>query len=274
MMKILLFGSKGMLGTDLADSFKNHDLYSFSKDEVDITSKKSVFEKISAIKPSLVINAAAYTDVDGSEVNKNKAMEVNATAVKHLALASKKYDNILLHFSTDYIFDGKDKKGYTEESKEIPVNYYGLTKLKGEQHIKNICKKYYIVRTQWLYGNHGKNFVETIIKLTKEKKEIKVVNDQFGSPTYTKDLAGKIETLVSNYDYGIYHITNSGVCTWFDFTKLIVKLIKSKTKVAPITSDKLQRPAKRPQYSLLLNTKFKDKMRSWQSALKAYLAER
>ena len=273
-MKVVIFGSGGMLGTDLVETFRNYELYPLSKNEVDITSKKSVFENISKLKPDFIINAAAYTDVDGSNIHKNVALKANATAVKYLALASKKYGATLVHFSTDYVFDGRKKKGYTEESEGNPINFYGLTKFKGEQYIQSICQKYYIIRTQWLFGKCGNNFVETIIQLSNEKKEIHVVDDQYGSPTYTKDLAKEVKNLISNYSYGVYHITNQGVCSWYDFAKLIVRLINTKTKVIRISSNKSNRLAKRPKYSILVNTKIRDKMRDWQSALKDCLSNR
>lgn len=273
-MKIILFGSNGMLGSDLAKIFDEQDLYKFSKAQADITSKESVFDKISSIRPNVVINAAAYTDVDKSETDRKEAMLVNATAIKYLALACKKYNCHLVHFSTDYIFNGASKKGYKENSKSSPINFYGKSKLTGEKHLQNSWKKYYIVRTQWLYGHNGKNFVESVIRFSEEKKQINVVDDQFGSPTYTKDIAKMVKILISNYNYGIYHITNSGICSWFEFAKFIIKSMKSYAKIVPIKSKELNRIAKRPKYSILLNTKFRYKARNWKDALKDYIATR
>lgn len=275
-MTIILFGCNGMLGSDLSMQFKDQDLHGFSKNDIDITSKKKVLEIIKKIRPDFVINAAAYTDVDGSEINRKKAMLVNATAVKYLALACCEYNSTLVHFSTDYVFDGENKNGYKENAKGNPINFYGLSKLKGEDYIKKICgnKGYYIIRTQWLYGHNGKNFVDAIIKLSKNKHKLKVVNDQFGSPTYTKDIAKKVKILMGNYDFGIYHITNNGVCTWYDLAELILKLTNNKTGLIPIASKELNKLAKRPKCSILLNTKFKSKMRNWESALKDYITTR
>lgn len=275
-MKIVILGSNGMLGFDLVKCFRSKEvqIHAFPKEKLNITSKEILFDKISRIRPDFIINAAAYTDVDGCEINKKKAMLVNATGVKYIALACKKYKCVPVHFSTDYIFDGEDKKGYKEDSVANPINFYGLTKLKSEENIQCICDKYYIIRTQWLYGHHGRNFVETIIRFSKEKEEIKVVNDQFGSPTYTKDLAKNVKILISKYKYGIYHITNGEICSWLDFANLIKKLIKSDVKITPTSSKNLNRLAKRPKFSILLNSKFKGEIRNWKAALREYIITR
>lgn len=270
-MKVVLFGSHGMLGYDLVEVFRDYDLYAFSKSEVDISSKKQVFNVLSKINPDIVINAAAYTSVDGSEINKKAALLVNATAVKYISLACNRYGSTLVHFSTDYVFSGKNPNGYVESSRRSPINFYGISKMEGEDYVRSLCKKYYIVRTQWLYGKYGINFVDTIIRWGKEKNEIRVVNDQFGSPTYTVDVANKIKTLLKTCRFGVYHITNKGVCTWHDFAKFIVKLINLNVKIIPITSEELKKSAKRPKYSVLINTKFKAKIRGWKSALKEYI---
>ena len=272
-MKILITGSKGMLGSDIVKEFKNFDLYSFDKDELDITKTEEINKTLQKIKPDIVINCAAYTDVDGSESDKEIALEINADSVKNLAQACRKINSVFVHFSTDYVFDGSNKNGYRENGKKNPVSYYGYTKSLGEDYIRQELKNYYIIRTSWLFGKKGRNFIEAIIKKSKEK-EIKVVNDQTGSPTYTKDLAKAVKELITkNYDYGIYHITNSGYCTWFDFAKEILKQKKSNAKVAPITSKELNLAAKRPKCSILINTKFKNKLPFWNIALKRYLGE-
>lgn len=271
-MRVLVIGRNGMLGSDLTEEFKNFQLYSLNKKQLDITKNSDVIKNFKKIKPNIVINAAAYTDVDGNEVNKKLALKINASAVKNLAIICKKLDIILIHFSTDYVFDGKNKNGYREDSKKYPINYYGYTKSLGEDYVTNIMNNYFIVRTSWLFGKNGKNFVDTIIKKSNER-EIKVVKDQIGSPTYTKDLAAAVKVLIQNYNYGVYHITNSGTCTWFDFAKEILRDINSKTKVVPIKSKELKRLAKRPKCSILINTKFKNKLPFWNIALKSYLGD-
>ena len=268
--RIIIFGAGGMLGTDLAKTFKYYNVYAFSKIQADITNKKIVFEKINKINPRIVVNSAAYTDVDGCEKNKNQAFNVNGKAVKIIAEACKKNNIPLLHISTDYVFDGK-KNGYKENDKTNPVNIYGKSKALGEKHLAETLDKYYLIRTSWLFGKRGKNFVGTILRLAKEKKELKVVNDQFGRPTYAKDLANKIKEIVeAKMPFGTYHITNSGTCTWFQFAKKIIEFRKLNARLKPIMSEELNRPAKRPKCSVLLNTKLLP-LRHWHPALKDYL---
>src|SRR3989338_10211532 len=216
-MKILILGEKGMLGNYLTREFKNYELYACGKDDINITDKKEVSEKIVEIKPDFVINAAAYTDVDGAESNQKLAFEVNAEGVKNLAICCKKNDSVLVHVSTDYVFDGI-RDDYDEDAKPKPINVYGKSKYAGEKYLKLINPPYYLVRASWLYGSNGKNFVYAILDLAKKQKEISVVNDQRGTPTYARDLAAAIRCIIEQEpDFGIYHRTNDGVCTWFDF---------------------------------------------------------
>lgn len=273
-IKVLVIGSRGMLGSDIAQEFKEFELFAFDKDELDITRKDLLFRKFNEIKPYIVINCAAYTDVDGSEANKKTALQINAYGAKNVAEGCNKTNATLIHFSSDYVFDGNSKDGYKEDAKKNPISHYGYSKSLGEDFIQRSAKKYFIIRSSWLFGKNGNNFVEAILKKSNEK-EIKVVDDQIGSPTYTKDLAKATkELLVQKYDYGTYHITNSGYCSWFEFAKEILRLSNSKTKVIPITSEELGRLAKRPKCSILLNTKFKSKLPFWSVALKRYLGEK
>ena len=265
--KIVIFGANGMLGTALVKIFKYHDVYAFSKAQANITNKRDVFGKIDKIKPFIVINLAAYTNVDGCEKNKRHAFNVNGEAVKVIAEACKKNNATLLHISTDYVFDGK-KNGYTENDKTNPINIYGKSKELGEKYLAETLDRYYLIRTSWLFGKYGKNFVNTILRLAKDKKELRIVNDQFGRPTYTKDLSKKIKEIVeAKKPFGIYHITNSGTCTWFQFAEKVIKFAELNSEVKPITSEELNRAAKRPKYSVLLNTKLLP-LRHWHSALK------
>lgn len=269
--KIVIFGANGMLGTNLVKTFKYYDIYAFSKSQVNITNRNVVFNKISKIKPSLVINSAAYTNVDGSEKNRKKAFNVNGEAVKIVAEACKKNKAIMIHFSTDSVFDGRKKGGYKENDEVNPINAYGKSKALGEKYLIETLDNYYLIRTSWLFGGHEENFVNNILKLAKENKELKVVNDQFGRPTYIKDLAENIKEIVTTKKlFGIYHITNSGTTTWFKFAKKIIKLAHLNNQVKQMKLKELDGLAKRPKYSVLLNTKLPT-LRHWSSALKEYL---
>jgi len=273
-MKILILGHKGMLGHELVEVFKNgHELVLRDRDQIDISRKEEVIEKVSKLCPDVVINAAAYTAVDEAEHNKNLAYKVNGCAVGFLATVCKEIDALFIHFSTDYVFDGENHNGYKENHSYNPINMYGKSKALGEKMIFDISSKYYIIRTSWLFGKNGKNFVETMLRLAKEKKDIRVVNDQFGSPTYAKDLASEVRKLVESQNQsGIYHITNSETCSWYDFAVKIFELSNLNLKVKPIKTEEFPTPAKRPIYSMLINTKLPP-MRKWEEALKSYLIE-
>jgi dTDP-4-dehydrorhamnose reductase len=262
-IKTLILGAGGMLGTDLRIIFPH--AISFTRAELDITDKNAVFSVIDRHKPDTVINAAAYTKVDDCEDNIELAFSVNGTAPGYIAEACRRTESSLVHFSTDYVFDGK-KKEYTESDKPNPINVYGASKLEGERAIARAMDRYYIIRTSWLFGLHGGNFVDTMRKLSTTNKVVKVVNDQFGKPTYTKDLAQKIPEIL-NYDYGIYHITNDGVCSWYEFASAIIP------NAVPCTSEEFPRKAKRPKYSVLINMKTTP-MRHWKVALSDYLEAR
>lgn len=275
-MKILILGAKGMLGTDLAEVFKHYKPYLWDSNKLNITNKKQVYKKISQIKPNIVINAAAYTNVDGCETDKNNCIKVNSKAPGYIAKACKACSSVLIHYSTDYIFSGRKKEGYKEKDKINPINIYGKSKAEGEKEIQKYTDKYYIIRTSWLFGPsktnpRAKNFVKTMLQLSKNNDKLTVVNDQFGRPTYTKDLAQKTKEIIeSKKPFGIYHITNQGTTTWYKFAKKIFELAKIKIKIEPTTSKKFIRPAKRPKYSVLINTKL-TKTRNWQIALKEYI---
>jgi dTDP-4-dehydrorhamnose reductase len=287
--KILIIGAKGMLGQDLTKVMADFSLTLWDKEEIDITDQNQVDKKITALNPQIIINCAAYTAVDDCETHKDLALQVNNQGIGNLALCAKRIGAILVHISTDYVFNGQNVKGYTEDSQEFgSVNFYGESKLSGEKTLKNIGGKYYLIRTSWLYGSsrpqpgkNGKNFVETMLKLGAEKKEVKVVNDQFGKPTYTVDLAAQILYILSNnLEFGIYHVTNetpegsskaeAGGISWFDFAKKIFELAKLEVKVIPCSSQEFIRPAKRPLHSALINTKLPP-LRNWEVALREYL---
>ena len=273
-MKILILGHKGMLGHELVEEFKNdHELVLWDREQIDISRKEETIKKVSDLCPDVVINAAAYTAVDEAENNKDLAYKVNSCAVGFLATACKEISALFVHFSTDYVFDGENHNGYKENHPYNPINMYGRSKALGEKMILDISPRYYMIRTSWLFGKNGKNFVETMLRLAKENKDIKVVNDQFGSPTYAKDLASEVRKLVeSQGPFGIYHITNSGSCSWYDFAVKIFELSDLNLKVKQVKSEEFPTPAKRPIYSMLINTKLPP-IRKWEEALKNYLIE-
>jgi dTDP-4-dehydrorhamnose reductase len=272
-MKVLVIGSKGMLGEDMIDELRLNKIFSkgMDIDEIDIVNKKDM-QKIIKEKPDVIINCAAYTDVDGAEKERKKAKGVNYEGPGNLARAAKEIGAIIVHISTDYVFNG-EKESYDEDEKKDPINFYGLTKSMGEDAIKESTEQYYIIRTSWLFGRKGKNFVETIKRLCNEKEEIKVVDDQKGKPTYTRDLANAIiDLLNSKSEYGIYHLTNSGACTWHEFATEIALLEQSACRIIPCKTEEFPRPAKRPRFSVLKNNKTRQ-LRHWKEALKEYMCE-
>jgi dTDP-4-dehydrorhamnose reductase len=259
-IKILILGAGGMLGTDLCSVFP--DALKFTHNDIDITAQ--VIDVIKRIDPDVVINAAAYTDVDGCEDNVDHAFRVNAEALTHIAGACCDAGAKLIHYSTDYVFDGT-KSEYRESDAASPINVYGRSKLLGEQNIMKHMEDYRIIRTSWLFGRHGKNFVDTMLDLAGRMDTVNVVNDQFGKPTYTADLAKKTAEII-DMEPGIYHITNEGVCSWYELASAIIP------NTVPCISDEFIRKAKRPEYSVLVNTKT-GPMRHWKDALDDYLKE-
>lgn len=276
-MKILITGANGMLAKAVIDRFKDeNELILTDVNELDITNKEAVLKFAEENKPDVIINCAAYTAVDNAESNLELAEKINALGPKNLAIATKENNAILVHISTDYVFRGDldTSLAYTEDNETGPVTAYGITKLHGEEEIKNNCDKYYIFRTAWLYGE-GKNFVRTMINLGKEKESVNVVCDQHGSPTYTEDLANIIyQALNKKIEYGIYHATNQGFTTWYDFTKEIFSLANLNCTVNPVTSEQFVTPAKRPKNSKLSKDKLISKgiiIPTYEDALKRYL---
>jgi dTDP-4-dehydrorhamnose reductase len=265
-----------MLGKDLTNKLDGiHTLFTRDIEDLDITRKNNVLHEIVHLKPDVLINCSAYTNVDKCEVEQDKAFAVNAEGVKNLALACKETGCVLYHISTDFVFDGKKKEPYRETDDTNPLSIYGKSKLAGENYIKNILTEYAIFRTSWLFGPYGNNFVSTILKISAEKDKLEVVNDQAGCPTYTGDLAEIIITLLTRKTRGIYNVCNSGICTWYDFARKIIELSGRITKVLPISSHQLTRPAIRPQFSALDCTKLAQEIgiypRQWIYALKEYL---
>jgi len=281
-MRVLILGNKGMLGRDMEKVFHGHDIIGMDKDGLDIMDREKVFETMITIQPELVINCAAYTNVDQAEKEQELADEINGFSVGVIAQACREIDATLVHFSTDYVFDGELKNGYNEEAAPNPVNQYGRSKMLGENLLMEemelldettpIEGKYFLIRTSWLFGKHGKNFVETMLKLASEQKQLKVVNDQHGKPTFTEDLCNQVKWLVESREYpsGIYHITNEGATTWYDFAREIFLLTNTDIDMVACSSEEYERPAKRPMNSVLLNTKLPE-LRDWKLALADYL---
>lgn len=276
-MRIVIIGSQGMLACDLRKCLEGyHEVVGLDLPEINIADLSVVKKVLKQYQLDLVINAAAYTDVDGCESNVDLAFAVNALGPRNLAVVCNELNIPLVHISTDYIFPGTSSTAYKEWDQPGPKSVYGKSKLLGEQYVRELTNKHYIIRTSWLYGENGKNFVATMLKLAKEKDEIGVVNDQVGSPTYTGDLARAIAELITESAYGTYHLTNSGTCTWYEFTLEIFKQAGIQgVKVKPITTEEINRPAPRPSYSVLDNYIWrlhgKEALRPYQEALREYL---
>jgi len=281
MRRILVIGAKGMLGRELMDilhsSFSKDEVIGWDIEEIDVQKEDESVMKIEALRPEVVIHIAAYTDVDGCELNPEKAFAVNAEGTRHIALAASKCRAKMVYLSTDYVFDGEKREPYLESDPPRPLNVYGHSKLKGEQYVQQWVEDSLIIRTQWLYGPFGKNFVASILQQAREKEVLSIVDDQAGSPTYTGDLARAVCKLFQLDVRGIFHVANSDFCTWYTFGQAILKLSGvNRVKVLPISSRELCRPAARPSYSVLNCQKLKKEtgltMRPWSEALKDYLS--
>ncbi|WBW98660.1 dTDP-4-dehydrorhamnose reductase [Oceanirhabdus sp. W0125-5] len=289
-MKVLITGSNGQLGSQLLNiikrgkselgeidiAYKTAEIKGVDVEELDITDLYQIKKIIHEYKPNIVINPAAYTNVDECEDNQELAFKVNSLGTKNLARVCEEVGAKLVHISTDYVFEGNGQVPYREYDVPHPVSVYGKTKWLGEEYIKQFCNKYFIVRTSWLYGYNGKNFVKTIMKYAKEKGHLNVVNDQRGNPTNAEDLAHHILKIALTEDYGVYHCTGEGECTWYDFAYKIVEYAGIECTVSPVTSDEFKQKAKRPSYSSLDNMMLRcgvgNEMREWTEALKEFIA--
>ncbi|WP_462259268.1 dTDP-4-dehydrorhamnose reductase [Vagococcus teuberi] len=276
-MTVLVIGAKGQLGRELTNLLKqqNIDFIAYDSQEMDITDFDKTLSIIKDIKPSVVYHCAAYTAVDLAE-DEGKEMNylVNADGTKNVAQACKEVGATLVYISTDYVFDGKTRETpYMETDKTSPINEYGKAKLLGEQAVQEILNNYYIIRTSWVFGEHGNNFVCTMKKLAKTHDKLTVVNDQVGRPTWTKSLAEFMTYLIQNKcDYGIYHFSNEETCTWYEFAQEILK--DDNVTISPVTSDQFITKATRPEYSIMDLGKAKStgyEIISWRKALKEML---
>jgi dTDP-4-dehydrorhamnose reductase len=279
---ILIIGSNGQLGREMQRQLTNKgwDHVAYDYPDIDITSPASIKDLVTAVNPSTIVNCAAYTNVDAAETDKENAYRVNTLGPKNMAEICREKDIELIHISTDYVFSGVPvivngtPRPYIETDVCSPQTVYGSTKYEGEMFVTSSCEKWYILRTAWLYGE-GNNFVKTMLRLSEVQDEVRVVNDQIGSPTSTVDLANAICGLIGTGAYGLYHATCEGQCSWYDFAQKIFKLKGWGINVVPVTSEEFPRPAKRPKWSVLENKALKaigkNVFRSWEDALKEYL---
>jgi len=260
------------------------EVFAFGREDFDICDHVEMARVFENVKPDFVVNCAAYTNVDKAEEDEDTAMKVNGDCIGRLANLCKEFDATLIHFSTDYVFDGNSQKSWNEDDVCKPINVYGKSKLAGEIAIEKSNANHYIIRTAWLFDKVGNNFVNTMLRLADEKDELNIVSDQFGSPTYAKDLADKVIDEFISFscedmdclaektvlEYGIYHITNGKSCSWFEFANEIFKLKEKDVKVTPVSSYEFKRAAKRPMYSVLKNNKTQP-LRTWKVALRECL---
>ena len=265
-----------MLGNDLLAQFRyRHEVIGMDREEIDITSADQCVKAIEDVSPHMIINAAAYTNVDGCETDREACFAVNAEALKNIAEACLGRKIGIIHFSTDYVFDGKGTKPYVEDDPCNPVSVYGASKLAGEKYLQAITDDFLIIRTAWLYGLKGKNFVSAILEKAKATGTLTVVDDQVGSPTCTRDLAAATELLIDKKARGIFHVTNRGYCSWYEFaTKILKEAHLDTVSISPMKTPDLNRPAPRPAYSVLNMQKFMHvtgkTMQPWQLAFKDY----
>ncbi len=284
-MKIAVIGSNGQLGSDITEVLKkNHyDIFPLEHKDIDISDIDSVNSVLKEIKPEIIINTAAFHNVPLCEKEKEKAFKVNAEGAENLSKISNDLKSVLLHFSTDYVFDGKKHKPYIETDPPNPLNIYAKSKLEGERRIKKISEKYYILRVAGLYGKYpsrvkGYNFVSLMLKLAKERDKIKVVDDEWTTPTYTKEIAIEVlEIIKSMPDYGLYHATAEGECSWYEFAKAIFDLANVKTNLMKAAPGEFSSEVERPKYSVLENQNLKKAginiFKHWKDGLKEYLEE-
>jgi len=282
-MTTLLIGANGQLGRELRQAFADWDVVALTHADLEVTDRVQVRKTLYAYRPGLVLNTAAYHRVDECEDFPERAFAVNALAVKDLAIVAKEIGAVLVHFSTDYVFDGRLRRPYTEDDLPCPLSVYGVSKLAGERFIRAIYDRHFVIRTSGLYGvagssGKGGNFIETMLRLAGEGREIKVVADQVLTPTSAKELARKLRQVVETDAYGIYHITNNGACSWHQFAAAVFELFGIRPSLSETTSAAYGARAIRPAYSVLDNQNLRrlglDDLRDWRDALQEYLDDR
>ena len=278
-MKVLVTGVKGQLGYDVVNELnkRGHMAIGTDIEEMDITDANSVDSVIKGNAPDAVIHCAAYTAVDAAEDNAELCRKINAEGTQNIANVCKELDIKMIYISTDYVFDGEGERAWEPDDERTPLNVYGQTKYEGELAVQNTLDKYFIVRIAWVFGMNGKNFIKTMLNLGKTRDSITVVNDQFGSPTYTFDLARLLVDMVETEKYGIYHATNEGICTWYEFACEIFRQAGIDVKVLPVSAAEYPAKAKRPSNSRMSKEKLTEngfeKLPTWQDALSRYLKE-
>lgn len=280
MNNILVTGSTGQLGSDVVKELlkRGYSTLSPNRSELNLCSEDNIRNYILNSNCEAIVHCAAYTQVDKAEDEKDLCIKINATATKHIAKCAKILDIPMIYISTDYVFDGTKDGKYTENDETNPINIYGESKLAGEKYVHEILDKYYIVRTSWVFNINGKNFIETMLRLSKANNQLSIVNDQIGSPTYTKDLSRLLVDMLETSKYGLYHATNEGYCSWYEFANTIFKLANINIDIKAINSNEYASRAKRPMNSKLSKDKlieygFKP-LPHWEDALKDYLIRR
>lgn len=250
--RVIITGANGQLGKQLFEELNSeeYDIYPFDKKLLDVTNISRIQQVVQEIKPHIIIHCAAYTKVDHAEKEQDLAYRINAIGARNVAVASQLVGAKLVYISTDYVFQGARPEGYDEFHSPAPINIYGASKYAGEQFVKELHNKYFIVRTSWLYGKYGNNFVKTMMRLGKERDEISVVADQVGSPTYVADLNIVINKLIHTSLYGTYHVSNRGSCSWFEFAQKIFSYTNMKVNVLPVSTEEFGAAAARPKYSI------------------------
>lgn len=280
MNNILVTGSTGQLGSDVVKELlkRGYSTLSPNRSEFNLCSEDSIRNYILNSNCEAIVHCAAYTQVDKAEDEKDLCIKINATATKHIVKCAKILDIPMIYISTDYVFDGTKDGEYTENDETNPINIYGESKLAGEKYVQEILDKYYIVRTSWVFNINGKNFIETMLRLSKTNNQLSIVNDQIGSPTYTRDLSRLLVDMLETNKYGLYHATNEGYCSWYEFANTIFKLANINIDIKAINSNEYASRAKRPLNSKLSKDKlieygFKP-LPHWEDALKDYLIRR
>ncbi|MBM6618242.1 dTDP-4-dehydrorhamnose reductase [Bacillus suaedaesalsae] len=275
--KVLVTGAKGQLGSELVLVLKEfgYTVFSFGRDQLDITNEVEVFNQVTKVNPNIIIHCAAFTDVDGAESNPDLSFLVNGIGTRNIAIAAESIQAKLVYISTDYVFNGKSNTPYNEYSKTDPINIYGLSKLAGECFVRDFHSKYFIIRTSWVFGTNGKNFIKTMIELSKQQSQLMVVKDQIGCPTYTLDLAKSVIEIMESSKYGTYHVSNSGSCSWYELANELFNQLSINIELKSCGTKEFPRIANRPKYSVMdhLNLRINEfkLLPHWRDALKDFL---
>jgi dTDP-4-dehydrorhamnose reductase len=278
--RVLVIGAAGMLGSELVQSLRGSaDVMGTDIDDFDITDRDATLRALFDMRPGAVVNCAAYTDVDGAEADRVRAFAVNQGGAANVARAAAAVGAFLVHLSTDYVFDGEGKEPYREEDRPHPVSVYGESKLAGEESVRASAARFLIVRTAWLYGHLGRNFVETVLRLAEGGQDLRIVRDQWGAPTNARDLAVILGELLGGRARGVLHATNAGRCSWYEYAREILRIAGIEgVQVEPVPSSSYPRPARRPSFSVLSLERLSSVLgwtpRPWQEALLEYMNER